>query len=81
LTLLYITALVVSRERFDPIQAMAEQAVLSSVQGMGNAGPLFFRLACLSLCFDRLVTKMATVGIPNDVVVRIGADPIQAMTG
>ncbi|KAA0271033.1 MAG: hypothetical protein EDM79_13810 [Chloroflexi bacterium] len=79
LTLLDAAVLVVGREGFDAIQAVAEQAVLASFQRMRNLRPAF---VVLGLCYRcRLMTEQAGLHGPLDMALREGRNGIRLMTG
>jgi hypothetical protein len=81
LALIQFTVLVVSREGFNSLQAMADQAVIPPVKGVGDARAFFFSLCLSSLGFRLLVAEQAGARLPDHVIVRVRRNPVQIMAG
>ena len=79
LALIQGPAFVVRREGHDTIQVVTNQAIRPPRQGVGDTGPaFFFRFGSR---FGLLVTERAGFRFPDDVVLGIGINPVQVVTG
>jgi hypothetical protein len=70
-TIFYLTIFVIGREGHDPSQAVAEQTILTSLQGMGDSGAFWFILSRgFFIYLSQLVTEEALIILPFGVILR-----------
>jgi hypothetical protein len=79
-TLFYLTIFVISRERNNPPQAVAEQTILPAFQGMGDAGPSWLILGRdFFALFGHSVTEETVVRLPRSMALRIRGNSLPAV--
>jgi hypothetical protein len=79
-TLFYLTIFVIGRERGNPIQAVAEQTILPSFQGMRDSGPSWLILGRdFFTLLGHTVTEETVVRLPRSMALRIRRNSLPAV--